>query len=259
MSNSKEWREFFDGHAPEYMQNVFVKNTQAEIDFVLNILRLQPGAKILDMGCGTGRHSIELAKRGIRITGVDLSKGMLSEAKKAARAAKVSVNWLNADARDFKSRVRFDGAICLCEGAFGLLGKNDDPIWRDIQLLSNIKRTLKPGARFILTALNGLAMIRRYNEINVDKGLFDPLTLVETSRLSWKTARGRQTRTARERGYVATELRLMFELAGFEVEHIWGGTAGDWGHRRLKLDEIEVMLIGRVFMPVKRKTKKRRH
>lgn len=90
MIRKNEWEEFFDGHAPVYMDNSFTKNTMKEVDFILDELNLPPGCCILDMGCGTGRHSIELARRGYQVIGVDISSGMLTEAKKAAREARAN-------------------------------------------------------------------------------------------------------------------------------------------------------------------------
>lgn len=78
---------FFDAHAPHYMNNAFTKNTIKEVDFVIEELKLPMGSTILDVGCGTGRHSIELAKRGYKVTGIDISAGMLAEARRAAKQA----------------------------------------------------------------------------------------------------------------------------------------------------------------------------
>jgi SAM-dependent methyltransferase len=255
-TNSKEWQTFFDGHAPIYMKNVFTKNTKAEIPFLLKILKLTKGDKILDIGCGTGRHSIELAKRGYQMTGIDQSSGMLAQATRNAEQAKVKLNLIQADATDFKLSTRFDAAICLCEGAFGLLGKDDDPVWRDIKVLTNIKRSLKPGSKLVLTALNALSHIRRFGEKDVDSGRYNPLTLTETSKMTWDSPSGPKPLIVKERGFVATELRLMFELAGFEVESMWGGTAGNWGKHPLKLDEIERMVVGKALNT---KVKTRKH
>ncbi len=91
----------FDAHAPIYDENIFTKNTIQEVDFLLEEFQLAPGSSILDMGCGTGRHSIELAKRGYLITGVDLSSQMLGRAAAAAREAKVKVEWIHSDATTF--------------------------------------------------------------------------------------------------------------------------------------------------------------
>ena len=88
MSETHPWEEYFDGHASEYMNNPFTKATQEEIAFLLDHMNLEPGARILDMGCGTGRHVIPLAKLGFMVTGVDLSKGMLEIARKAADEAR---------------------------------------------------------------------------------------------------------------------------------------------------------------------------
>ena len=238
-----KWERFFDGHAPIYMDNSFTSNTVQEVDFILKELKLPLRSCILDMGCGTGRHAVELAKRGYQITGVDISAGMLAEARKAARQAKVDVTWVQADAVKYTVAKRFDAAICLCEGALCLLGTDDDPVEHDLSILANIHTALKPRAKLILTILNGCRLIRQYNKEDVESGRFNPNTMVETESVEYDSPTGKKSALVRERGYVPTELILLFRLAGFAVENIWGGTAGNWGHRQLELDEMEVMII----------------
>jgi SAM-dependent methyltransferase len=245
VKTTSAWQQFFDGHAPVYMNNVFTKNTIKEVNFLLRELNLTPGSSILDMGCGTGRHSIELTKRGYKVTGVDLSPGMLSQAKTTAKEANVKVEWVQSDATLFKSKKPKDAAICLCEGAFGLLGSTDDPWEYDYAILRNINASIKPNAKFILTALNGCAMIRNYAQKDVESGEFDPLTIVKTHPMEYQTPIGKKSAVLKEKRFVATELSMLFRLAGFEVLQIWGGTAGNWGKRKLDLDEIEIMFIGR--------------
>jgi len=245
VAGQNAWEEFFDGHAPVYMDNSFTKNTVEEVDFILAELTLPPGSRILDIGCGTGRHAVELARRGYQVTGVDISSGMLAEAEKAAREANVEVEWIHADATRFTLDKRFDAAICLCEGAFGLLGMDDDPIEHDLSILRNIHAVLQPGARLILTAPNGLAKIRQFTQSDVENGRFDPVTMVESFTVEWDTPEGKKSVLVKERGYVPTELVMLFRQAGFEVEHIWGGTAGNWGRRPVNLDEVEVMVVAR--------------
>jgi ubiquinone/menaquinone biosynthesis C-methylase UbiE len=130
MAGKSEWTDFFDGHAPQYNDNCFTKNTVAEVDFLIERLLIPPGAAILDVGCGTGRHAVELARRGYRVTGVDISSGMLEQARQAAGAANVNISWHHVDAASFSPDKRFNAVICLCEGAFGLLGSRDDAIGR---------------------------------------------------------------------------------------------------------------------------------
>jgi ubiquinone/menaquinone biosynthesis C-methylase UbiE len=241
MPEKSTWETFFDAHAPIYDENVFTKNTAQEIDFLLEELAIPPGSSILDVGCGTGRHSVELAKRGYAVTGLDLSSQMLGKAAQAAKAAGVQVEWVHADATRFSFPSLFDAAICLCEGAFGLLGSGDDPIDQPLTILRNVSRSLKPRAKVVFTVLNAAAMLRRYQGKDVAEGRFDPLTLVESS--AYAPQEGLTPVPLRERGFVATELSLLLRLAGMSVLNMWGGTAGNWGRRAIDLDEIEIMVV----------------
>ena len=241
MPEKTAWETFFDAHAPIYEENVFTRNTLAEVDFLLDELHLPAGGSVLDVGCGTGRHAIELARRGYAVTGLDLSSAMLARAADAARAEKVHIEWLRADATRFTVPQKFDAAVCLCEGAFGLLGQDDDPIEQPLAILGNVSRSLKPQAKALFTVLNGAAMLRRYQNEDVAEGRFDPLTMVEAG--AYPPREGLPAVAVRERAFVPTELILLFRLAGLRVMSMWGGTAGNWGRRPLDLDEIEIMIV----------------
>jgi hypothetical protein len=91
----------------------------------------------------------------------------------------------------------------------------------------------------LFTVLNGYRMARRYSQADVEKNAFDPLTLSELS----EVPDVRLPATMRERGFVPTELQLLFRTAGLNVLHIWGGTAGDWRRGRINLDEYEIMVV----------------
>ncbi len=242
-----EWQEFFDNIADEYLDHDFTENTLEECDFLFELLDLKPGMKILDVGCGTGRHSVELAKRGCVMTGIDLSDGMLEEARLAAIEADVDIELIQANAAAFQLQKEFDHAICLCEGSFGLLAADDNPMEHHLAILLNINAALKMGGRLVLTCLNGYKMAREYNDEDIAAGRFDPINLIEIHPMPYETADGPASMTALEKGFTPPELTQLHQDAGFKVENIWGGTAGDWGKRPIKMDEIEVMVVSRKF------------
>ena len=167
------WREFFDSYAPQYMNEVFTGDSVREAAFLVEVLDLAPGAAVLDIGCGTGRHAVELARRGFSVTGLDISSGMLAEARVAAVGAGVKLELVEADATTFDLGRAFDAAVCLCEGSFGLIGA-DDPLEHDAAVLRRAFAALRPGAPFVLTALNGLRMVRDATPEQVERGAFDP-------------------------------------------------------------------------------------
>lgn len=237
------WRTFFDHYAPHYLGEVFTRNTDEEVKFLLEELGLSPGARLLDVGCGVGRHAVPLAQAGLQVVGLDLSSGMLRQGQARARECGVDVGWVQADATRFGFGRSFDAAICLCEGSFGLLGATDNPQSHERLILTCLYAALVPGARFILTALNGMAKIRAASQDSIDEGIFDPLSLTERMPMLYETPEGPRSVSVRERGFVPSELRLLLECCGFEIEHIFGGTAGNWGRRPVDLDEIELMVI----------------
>lgn len=245
MTTNNQAEELFSESADEYEEKEFTRNTGLEVDFIVAEFGLPPGGRILDMGCGTGRHAVELARRGYRVTGVDIAAGMLDEAREAAAEAGVAVEWIEADAARFTTDERFDAAICLCGGAFGILNLEDDPAAHDRAVLRAIHAALAPGAPLILTTLNAFARLRELTDAEIARGDFDPLTLEETYTDAAETAAGVERVRLKERRWLPPELVGLFEAAGFAVDHIWGGTSGRWARRPLRLDEPEVMVVAR--------------
>jgi len=178
------------------------------------------------------------------VTGIDLSSGMLREARAAAERAGVDLELVQADATSFDLGREFDAAVCLCEGSFGLVG-SDDAFEHDAAVLRHVFAALRPGALFVLTALNGLRMVRLATPEQVESGAFDPATLTESSEMKWEAEDGPRSLRLRERGYAPSELALLCRTEGFAVEHVWGGTAGNWGRRAVELDEWEIMVVMR--------------
>jgi len=179
---------------------------------------------------------------------------MLREAAHAAKQAGVHVEFICQDARELKLGRQFDACICLCEGSFGLLNADEDPLEHDIAILRGIAASLVPGGKFVLTALNALRKIRAYSDEDVARGKFNNLTLCEASLLSAAVSHRADvvlpeeiaSATVMEKGFTAMELTLMLQIAGFRVENVWGGTAGSWGKRPLLMDEIELMVVARL-------------
>ena len=110
-------------------------------------------------------------------------------------------------------------------------------------ILRNIHAALKPGARFVLTALNGLRKIREFNQKDVESGKFDPVAIIEVCTMEWDTPQDKKSATVKERGHMPGELARLFRDIGFHVDHVWGGTAGNWGRRAIDLDEMEIMIV----------------
>ncbi|HVT58892.1 MAG TPA: methyltransferase domain-containing protein [Thermoanaerobaculia bacterium] len=139
------WKDFFTGPAARALrQFASAEQTSAEADFLVAALRLAPGAQVLDVPCGDGRLSVELAARGYLVAGVDFSAELLEHAGAAAAGREAAVEWERRDMRDLPWRERFDGAFCF-GNSFGYL---DDA--GNAAFLRAVRRTLRRGARFVL-------------------------------------------------------------------------------------------------------------
>ncbi len=245
VSTRSQWEDFYDRHAPFYDRGAFTGHTVAEVEFLLDLLRLPPGSSVLDVGCGTGRHAVEFAKRGFSVTGLDLSSGMLGQAALKAAAAGVNVRWVHGDAAASVPVGPFDAVLCLCGAAFTTVDLAADPIEHDQRILANIHGALRPEAPFVLTTPNGYRRIRELTAADVAGGTFDPRTMVQIRDDEFGVGGAAGRMRYKERLYILPELVALLESRGLGVEHAWGGTAGRWGRRPLELDEIEVMLVAR--------------
>jgi 2-polyprenyl-3-methyl-5-hydroxy-6-metoxy-1,4-benzoquinol methylase len=239
-----QWKEFFRHEADQYDDEPFTQATEQEVAFLIEQLRLPKGASILDVGCGTGRHSAALAQHGFAVTGIDLSDEMLEKARARAAASKTPVTFLQCDATTYISEPVFDAAIGLCEGAMGLLGQGDDPIERDLTVLRNIHTALKPNGQLIVNALNVFRVARKVG-LDEEPDTFDVMSQTTLNTMVFQTPKGPVEIPCRERMYTPTEFALMLRVAGFAVEHVWGGTAGNWRRGPMDVDEYELMAVAR--------------
>jgi 2-polyprenyl-3-methyl-5-hydroxy-6-metoxy-1,4-benzoquinol methylase len=149
----KQWYEaLFENYGLKYDTEVFTQGTVGECDFIEKEIGFNKSARILDVGCGTGRHSIELAKRGYAVTGVDLSDSLLNRAKEKALERNVNVEFKKADARYLTFTNEYDLVLMLCEGAFPLMETDE----MNYDILKNAYNALRENGKFIFSTLNGL-------------------------------------------------------------------------------------------------------
>ena len=245
LTTRNQWLDFYDRHAPYYDRGAFTRHTVAEVDFLVEILALPAGARILDVGCGTGRHAIEFAQRGFRVTGIDISSRMLMQAIAKARAVKVEVEWVHSDAVSYTAKEPFDAVLCLCGSALTVVDLEANSDDHDAAVLRGITASLKPGAPFVLTTPNGYRRVRELTDSEIASGHFDPATMTQLRDDDF-AVRGAEGRMRyKERLYILPELIALLAGHGLVVEHAWGGTAGRWARRPLELDEVEVMVVAR--------------
>jgi cyclopropane fatty-acyl-phospholipid synthase-like methyltransferase len=220
-----------------YLEYIFTKGTLQEVDFLVEELDLNKGARILDVGCGAGRHSLELARRGFETVGVDISSGLIEVAKNVASKEKLNATLYVQDARGLEFKEKFNAAICLCEGAFGLAG--DERGHRDI--LKGVYRALKPGGTFALTAISALSGIR-----NAKVESFDPYTLTAIFDETITSPDGQSKEVKLyTTAFTYRELKWLLQDAGFEVVATYGCVAGEFTRKALTLDDIEIMMVAK--------------
>jgi SAM-dependent methyltransferase len=222
---------------PAYLRNAFTMGTQQEIRFLVDTLGLQPGMRVLDVGCGPGRHALALAHAGYDVVGVDHSAEFIRLARETAASEGVEVEFEELDVRDLDRPAEFDATICLCQGGFGLLGGRDE-----VDVFGRIAATLRPGGGLALSAFS-TAFAVRYLE---DGEEFDPATgvLHEVA-----TVRGPDGDEAPfelwTTCFTARELELLARGAGLAEVEVHGVTPGSYARRPPTLDHHELLLLAR--------------
>ena len=233
MTGHDHWFEPIADHlGAAYLRYSFTKGTRQEVDAVVGWLGLRPGMRVLDVGCGPGRHAHELASRGIRVHGIDISQTFID----IARSSDVDgATFERLDARSLTFDAEFDAVICLCQGAFGLMTANGN----DLDVLTGIRRALRPGGRLALSAFSAYFAVKYH-----DGATFDADTGVSHEVTEVKNEQGRGTEVDLWTGcYTPRELRLLMEKVGLVVDHIYSVEPGRYVADPPSVETPEFLLI----------------
>lgn len=220
-----------------YLRYSHTKGTRQEIDHLVATLGLRPGMRVLDVGCGPGRHATELARRGIATHGVDISQRFVDIAESAAASDDAGglATFERLDARRLAFDREFDAAVCLCQGAFGMMRANGD----DDAVLAGIARALRPGGRLALTAFNAYFAVRYHTD-----AAFDADTGVSHERTEVRDASGTAADVDLWTGcYTPRELRLMAAAQGFADVRVSGVEPGAYSDAPPTIELPEYLLV----------------
>jgi SAM-dependent methyltransferase len=231
------WETFRD-----YMFNpARLEQTRAEVDQLVALLKLGSGARVLDLCCGIGRHSLEFARRGFRVTGVDRTARYLEQARDSAARENLSIEFVRCDMRAFVRREAFDGALSMFT-SFGYFQDASD----DLRVARNLYESLQSGAKLTLD-LNGKEVVAaKFRERDWNRRADGTIVIEERRVLDgwskleshWIQLRGTERResTLVVRPYSGVELGTLLREAGFSEVATYGSLAATpYDHRAERL------------------------
>jgi 2-polyprenyl-3-methyl-5-hydroxy-6-metoxy-1,4-benzoquinol methylase len=248
----KPWYQaLFENYGKKYDSEGFTQGTIGECNFIEQEIALNKQARILDIGCGTGRHSVELARRGYAVTGIDLSESMLDQARKKAAEANLTINFHYLDARKLPFQAEFDLAIMICEGAFPLMETDE----MNFEILRNAAKSIKPGGKLIFTTLNGLfPLFHSINDFHAEvvtegnatynSTTFDLMTFRDNNITKFTDDNGVEMELqCNERYYVPSEITWLLKSLGFSIIDIFGARLGAFSRQDLLTTRDYEMLV----------------
>ena len=218
---------FFDGYYKEIWRHIFPeKTTLAEVDFIIKDSNLNAGNAVLDVMCGYGRHSLELAKRGIKVTAVDNLADYINEIKEKSEAGNLEIECFCEDVLEMELDKQYDAAICMGNS---LQFFNEE---ETLRLLSNISAHLKPGGKFFINtwSIAEIAMKdfkdKSWSRIGdllflTDCKLHFHPTRIETTSIIITDSGERENKIGVDFIYSISEIETMLNKTGFQLNEIY--------------------------------------
>ncbi|NES83179.1 MAG: class I SAM-dependent methyltransferase [Moorea sp. SIO2B7] len=249
----KQWyEELFENYAKTYDNEEFTTGTIGECDFIEKEINYEKTTKILDIGCGTGRHSLELSKRGYTITGIDLSESQLRRAQEKANEQSLKMDFQKKDARISHYSNAFDLVIMLCEGGFSLMETDE----MNFQILQNAAKALKAKGKLIFTTLNGLFplfhSVKDFVNTAAQEGnatykdnTFDLMTFRDHNTTEFIDDSGnKKSLNCNERYYVPSEITWLLKSLNFKTIDIFGAKLGAFSRNdKLTTEDFEMLVV----------------
>lgn len=233
MAPPSHWFEPIAEHLGDaYLRYSFTKGTPQEVEYLVAELGLRSGQRVLDVGCGPGRHASELARRGILVHGVDISARFIELAR---RDGPVGATFERLDARELPFEQEFDAVICLCQGAFGLMVDEGD----DDAVVAGIARALVPGGLLALSAFNAYFAVKYHVDAT-----FDAATGVTHERTEVRNEAGEAIETDLwTRCYTPRELHSILGRHGLAVDRISSVEPGAYGSSPPTVESPEFLVV----------------
>ncbi len=226
-----------------YLRYDFTKGTRQEVKFLLEELRLKKGARLLDVGCGPGRHAVAFAQAGLAVTGVDVSSRFLEIAAESAREAGVKAAFFECDARQMPFDAEFDAVVSICQGGFGLMGGDDSVVLR------RMAEATKVNGKVILTAFNAYYSARHQTDANLDADMG-----VVHERAMVRSEEGAEKEVDLWTSvFTPRELRLMAIGVGLVPEAIYSVSPGAYARDEPSAETPEYLMVARKPRPSRKR------
>ena len=248
----KQWYEtLFENYAKKYDEECFVQGTAGECDFIEKEIDFDKKVRILDIGCGTGRHSIELTRRGYNVTGIDLSDAQIAEARRKTALLNLDIDYRKMDARELAFNEEFGLAIMICEGSFPLMETDE----MNFNILQSAYKSISKNGKFIFTTLNGLFplfhsvkdfinKVRKEGNADYVNNTFDLMTFRDHNITVFEDDEGiKKEIQSNERYYVPSEIFWLLKTIGFVNTEICGAKLGAFSRDdKLTTEDFEMLV-----------------